>query len=57
MADERKQPNTHLSHFRGRFRVGTSNPSNPKTGEIYFNTSTGYLVYYNGTNWVGALFS
>ena len=57
MADTSAQANTHITNFKGRFRVETTNPSNPLAGDMYFNTSTNYLMYYNGTSWVGALFN
>ncbi len=31
---------------------GTSNPTSPTTGTIFFNTSTGILVGWNGSSWV-----
>lgn len=57
MADNREQPNTHITDFKGRFRVETSNPNNPVAGDLYFNTATNYLMRYTGSSWIGALFS
>ena len=31
-----------------------STPENPIKGQIYFNTSSDRLFYYNGAQWVGA---
>jgi len=57
MATERNRPNTHITRLKGKFRVDVTNPVHPVTGDMYFNYNTGWLVYYNGTVWVGALFS
>lgn len=54
MADDRNQSNTHITNLRGRFRVETSNPTNPVVGDMYFNKATGDLLYYTGNNWIGA---
>lgn len=37
--------------------TGTSNPSSPKTGSLYYNRSTNFLFIYNGTAWRSASFS
>jgi hypothetical protein len=42
--------------FEGKFDriglpVGTSDPSSPSAGEIYFNSSTNKIRQYNGTAW------
>ena len=29
-------------------------PSNPRTGEMFFDTTLGQPIWYNGTNWVNA---
>ena len=31
--------------------VGTSAPSSPSTGDIYYNTSEGKLKFYDGSSW------
>lgn len=33
----------------------SSDPSNPNTGDIYFNTAENRLRYYNGTVWITLL--
>lgn len=29
----------------------TNTPTNPRTGDIFFDTNSGKLVFWNGTNW------
>jgi hypothetical protein len=31
--------------------ISTNAPTNPRTGDIFFDTSTNKLVFWNGTNW------
>lgn len=31
---------------------GTSNPGSPGSGDLFFRTDLGYLIYYNGTRWL-----
>jgi len=31
--------------------IATNAPTNPRTGDIFFDTSTNKLVFWNGTNW------
>lgn len=31
---------------------GASNPASPATGTLWFNTTSGTLVGWNGTSWV-----
>ena len=37
--------------------TNTSNPTNPKTGSMYFNPSTNIMYIYNGTTWKTASFA
>ena len=40
-----------INDFAERYRVGSSNPAtNNDSGDLFFNTSTGKLLVYNGTN-------
>jgi hypothetical protein len=40
-----------INDFNERYRVGSSNPtSSLDNGDLFFNTSTGKLLVYNGTN-------
>ena len=40
-----------INDFAERYRVGSSNPTtNNDSGDLFFNTSTGKLLVYNGTN-------
>jgi len=31
--------------------ISTNAPTNPRTGDIFFDTNTNKLVFWNGTNW------
>lgn len=31
--------------------ITTTPPSNPRTGDIFFDIATNKLVFWNGTNW------
>lgn len=57
MAQDGKQPTTHITDFKGRIRTETSDPTNPRTGDMYFNTAKNSLNYYNGTTWIGTPFN
>jgi hypothetical protein len=57
MATETKQPNTHITNIKGRFRVRSSAPTNPVAGDMYYNTTTNHLTYYTGSSWIGAPFT
>ena len=35
--------------------ISANRPSNPDTGDPYFDTTLGIPIFYNGTNWVDAL--
>ena len=40
-----------INDFSERYRVGSSNPSTSlDSGDLFFNTGTGKLLVYNGTN-------
>jgi len=40
-----------INDFANRYRVGSSNPTtNNDAGDLFFNTSTGKLMVYNGTS-------
>ena len=40
-----------INDFAERYRVGSANPtSSLDTGDLFFNTSTGKMLVYNGTN-------
>lgn len=58
MADERNQANTHITNLTGRFRVTTTPPTNPVTGDMYYDLNQNVLCYYDGTQWrVSGVFS
>ena len=46
-------PGTHFSKLSGEYKVATSAPSNPKTGDRWFDSVRGALLYYDGTKWIG----
>ena len=49
--DDIKQLSDDINDFNARYRVGSSNPtSNNDSGDMFFNTSTGKMMVYNGTN-------
>jgi len=33
------------------FNISTNPTTNPRTGDIFFDTNTNKLVFWNGTNW------
>ena len=40
-----------INDFANRYRVGSSNPTTSlDNGDLFFNTSTGKMLVYNGTN-------
>ena len=46
-----EQLSNDINDFASRYRVGSSNPtSSLDNGDLFFNTSTGKLLVYNGTN-------
>lgn len=57
MAQDGKQPTTHITDLRGRIRVSSTDPTNPNTGDTYFNRLTNCFNYYNGTVWIGVPFN
>jgi hypothetical protein len=49
--DDIKQLSDDINDFNARYRVGSTNPtSNNDSGDMFFNTSTGKMMVYNGTN-------
>ena len=49
--DDIKQLSDDINDFNARYRVGSSNPtSNNDSGDMFFNTSTGKMLVYNGVN-------
>ncbi len=48
---------THISDIKGRIRTGATNPSNPVSGDEYWNTTTKGWFRYSGNNWLGRNFS
>jgi hypothetical protein len=55
MADQR--PGTHFKKISGKYVVATSAPSNPKTGDMWFDKTRGILLGYDGTKWVGTVYT
>ena len=46
-----KQLSDDINDFASRYRVGSSNPtSSLDSGDLFFNTGSGKLLVYNGTN-------
>ena len=43
---------THVTGLQGKILVATTDPSDPQTGDLYFNSTEGNLNYYNGTGWI-----
>ena len=50
------RPNVREGSYiqNARIAFGTSNPSNPDPGELFFRTDLGSLIAYNGSVWVEA---
>lgn len=57
MADDGARANSHWTDLKGRIRIETTNPTNPVTGDMYYNTATNTLCYYTGSNWIGIAFN
>lgn len=57
MADALNQPSTHITDLKGTIRVESAAPTNPVEGDMYFNSSTGYLMRYTSAAWKGAQFT
>ena len=46
-----KQLSDDINDFNARYRVGSSNPTSAlDNGDLFFNTGTGKMLVYNGTN-------
>ena len=46
-----EQLSNDINDFAARYRVGSSNPTSAlDSGDLFFNTGTGKLLVYNGTN-------
>ena len=52
-----EQTATHITNLRGRIRVEASSPSNPVTGDEYWDSTQKAWVRYSGNNWLGFRFS
>lgn len=57
MATETNSSNTHITDLIGTIRVEATHPDNPVEGDVYYNTTSNMLSYYNGTVWLGAPFT
>ena len=43
---------TEFKSDRVGYPTGTSDPSSPSTGDLYFNTGEQVLKIYDGTSWI-----
>lgn len=57
MRNDGTQPTTHITDSLGRIRTETTDPTNPKSGDMYFNTLTNCMCYYTGDNWIAVPFN
>ena len=48
---------THFSSLTRALRTGTANPTDPKEGDIWYNTSTDVLSIYESGAWFTAQFT
>jgi len=49
--DDIKQLSDDINDFNARYRVGSTNPTSAlDSGDMFFNTSTGKMLVYNGVN-------
>jgi hypothetical protein len=48
---------TRFSAYAGKIRSATSDPSDPASGEIYYNSSTNKWKRYNGSAWYEIAFT
>lgn len=56
MAADRNKTSTHFSSFENKIQQATTAPSEPVTGDFYYDTSTNKLYVYN-SGWRSASFS
>jgi hypothetical protein len=46
-----------LNSIESKIRTGTSNPTNPNAGDMYYDTTNNRLMRYNGSYWTGLGFA
>lgn len=46
-------PQTHITNITGRIRAQDSVPSNPATGDEFWDTGQHGWFIYSGNNWLG----
>lgn len=47
---------TQHGSFEGRIRTGTTNPTNPRAGDMFYDTSNDRLMRFDGLKWTGVQF-
>ncbi len=48
---------TTYRSIEAKFKTGTSNPTNPEAGEMYYDTANNRLMRFNGSYWTGVGFN
>lgn len=51
------EPSTHITDIKGRIRTASSAPSDPLSGDEYWDTNQKAWFRYSGNNWLGFKFS
>lgn len=48
---------TTFSSLEAKFRTGTTDPTSPNVGDLYYDTTNNRLMRYDGAKWTGAQFN
>ena len=48
---------THITDIAGRWKTGTTNPTDPVIGDMFYRTDMNGLFRWTGDNWIGRLYT